>query len=86
MSDPVHPRVENIVPILRVEDMSAALHFYVDLLGFTNAPWGSNDFTQVSRDGSCIYLSLPPTTFPWALEMQIEDPDGNVLRIGSDPK
>ena len=33
-----------------------------------------------------IPIRLPPTTFPWALEMQIEDPDGNVLRIGSDPK
>jgi catechol 2,3-dioxygenase-like lactoylglutathione lyase family enzyme len=28
----------------------------------------------------------PPTNHPWALEMQIEDPDGNVLRFGSDPK
>lgn len=27
-----------------------------------------------------------PTNFPWALEMQIEDLDGNVLRIGSHPK
>jgi catechol 2,3-dioxygenase-like lactoylglutathione lyase family enzyme len=27
----------------------------------------------------------PPTNYEWALEMQIEDPDGNVLRIGSDP-
>ena len=26
-----------------------------------------------------------PTNFPWAFEMQIEDLDGNVLRIGSDP-
>jgi predicted enzyme related to lactoylglutathione lyase len=25
----------------------------------------------------------PPTNYPWAFEMQIEDPDGNVLRIGS---
>lgn len=23
---------------------------------------------------------------PWALEMQVEDPDGNVLRSGSDPE
>jgi hypothetical protein len=29
---------------------------------------------------------LPPTNFPWALEMQVKDPDGNVLRIGSEPK
>ena len=28
----------------------------------------------------------PPTNYEWACEMQIEDPDGNVLRIGSDPK
>jgi len=28
----------------------------------------------------------PPTNYPWALEMQVEDPDGNVLRIGSEPK
>jgi catechol 2,3-dioxygenase-like lactoylglutathione lyase family enzyme len=27
-----------------------------------------------------------PTNYPWALEMQVEDPDGNVLRIGSDPR
>ncbi len=26
----------------------------------------------------------PPQNFPWALEMQVEDPDGNVLRIGSE--
>jgi predicted lactoylglutathione lyase len=28
----------------------------------------------------------PPTNYAWAYEMQIEDPDGNVLRMGSDPK
>jgi uncharacterized glyoxalase superfamily protein PhnB len=28
----------------------------------------------------------PPTNYHWALEMQVEDLDGNVLRIGSDPK
>jgi catechol 2,3-dioxygenase-like lactoylglutathione lyase family enzyme len=28
----------------------------------------------------------PPTNYSWAYEMQVEDPDGNVLRIGSDPK
>jgi catechol 2,3-dioxygenase-like lactoylglutathione lyase family enzyme len=27
-----------------------------------------------------------PTNHPWALEMQIEDPDGNVLRFGSEPE
>ena len=28
----------------------------------------------------------PPTNYEWALEMQVEDLDGNVLRIGSDAK
>jgi uncharacterized glyoxalase superfamily protein PhnB len=28
----------------------------------------------------------PPANYPWALEMQVEDLDGNVLRIGSDPR
>ena len=28
----------------------------------------------------------PPTNFPWACEMQVEDLDGNVLRLGSEPK
>lgn len=28
----------------------------------------------------------PPTNYSWAREMQVEDPDGNVLRIGSDPR
>jgi catechol 2,3-dioxygenase-like lactoylglutathione lyase family enzyme len=27
-----------------------------------------------------------PQHFPWALEMQVEDPDGHVLRFGSDPQ
>lgn len=31
-------------------------------------------------------VRLPPTNYPWALELHIEDPDGNVLRLGSDPK
>ena len=28
----------------------------------------------------------PPTNYQWTYEMQIEDPDGNVLRMGSEPK
>jgi uncharacterized glyoxalase superfamily protein PhnB len=27
----------------------------------------------------------PPQNFPWALEMKVGDPDGHVLRFGSDP-
>jgi predicted enzyme related to lactoylglutathione lyase len=33
-----------------------------------------------------VKILIPPTKFPWAYEMQIEDPDGNVLRLGTDPK
>ena len=27
-----------------------------------------------------------PTNYEWAYEMQVEDPDGNILRMGSDQK
>jgi predicted enzyme related to lactoylglutathione lyase len=111
--------IECIDPILRTENMQASLRFYVDVLGFQNAPWGSPDFTHVGRDGRGIYLCrggqgrggawvwigvedvrvlheqfkalgvpirMEPTSYPWALEMHVEDPDGNVLRFGSDPE
>jgi len=106
-------------PILRVKNMKAALEFYVGILGFASAAWGTDDFTSVNRDRAGIYLCqggqgrggawawigiedvrkfeaelagkavkvvLAPTNFPWALEMQVEDPDGNVLRFGSEPE
>ncbi len=31
-------------------------------------------------------LRHAPANHPWAYEMQIEDPDGHVLRFGSEPK
>lgn len=37
-----------------------------------------------SRKGAKV--RHPPTNYSWAFEMQIEDPDGNVLRFGSEPK
>jgi catechol 2,3-dioxygenase-like lactoylglutathione lyase family enzyme len=112
-------RFEYIDPILRVEDMVRAVAYYVEVLGFEEAPWGDQAFTYVGRDGRGIYLCLAgqghtgawvwvgvgdvralyriykergaiirrePINEPWALEMQIEDPDGNVLRFGSDPE
>ena len=33
-----------------------------------------------------IEIKLPPTNYSWALEFQVEDPDGNVLRLGSEPE
>ncbi|MBT1706383.1 glyoxalase superfamily protein [Chryseosolibacter indicus] len=112
-------RIENIAPILYVEDMKRSLQFYVDILGFENAAWGDENFTSVNRENSGLYLckggqgmpgtwvwigfdgdislfhqkllakgvkiKLPPTNFSWAYEMQVEDPDGHILRFGTDP-
>src|SRR6185436_9673546 len=30
-------------------------------------------------------IRQPPRNYPWALEIHVEDPDGNVLRFGSEP-
>ena len=99
--------------------MAASLSFYVDILGFKKADWGTENFSSVSRGNACLYLcrdgqghpgtwiwlgidgnifelhkhlqslgvtiKLPPTNFWWALEMHIQDPDGHVLRIGTEP-
>ena len=32
-----------------------------------------------------VKIVMPPTRFAWALEFHVEDPDGNVLRFGSEP-
>ena len=112
-------RIENIQPILFVKDMDTSRVFYIDILGFEEASWGSNDFTSISRDKSGIYLCRngqgnpgtwiwigfdgdifnlynelkakgvkiiqPPANYSWALEIHVEDPDGHVLRFGTDP-
>ena len=116
---PTRVRFEGSQPILRVENMQASLHFYVDKLGFKNVEWSNDEFTSVSRDRAALYLCrggqgrgaawvwigvedaeklheelkangvpirMPPTNYPWALEMHVEDPDGNVLRLGSEPQ
>ncbi len=48
---------------------------------------GVDDVSVLHQDlvSRGVKIKLPPTNFPWALEMQVEDPDGNVLRIGSEP-
>jgi catechol 2,3-dioxygenase-like lactoylglutathione lyase family enzyme len=117
VTEPLPTRFERIDPILRVEDMARSVRYYVDVLGFESAPWGTDEFTSVGRDGRGLYLCrggqgrggawvwvgvgdvralyrayrdrgarirMEPTNLPWALEMQVEDPDGNVLRFGSE--
>lgn len=41
-------------------------------------------FEQYSAKGA--KFRQKPTNHPWAYEMQVEDPDGHVLRFGSEPK
>ena len=41
-------------------------------------------FAEYSANG--VKIRERPTNYPWAYEMKIEDPDGHVLRFGSEPK
>jgi predicted enzyme related to lactoylglutathione lyase len=112
-------RFEHAEPILKVASVSNSVAYYVDVLGFTNAEWGDDGFTRVSRDDAGIYLSEgdqghagtwvwigvenvaalydefvvsgaavlePPRNHAWAYEMKVVDPDGHVLRFGSEPR
>ena len=60
---------EGAAPILRVADMRASVRYYVDVLGFQNADWGTDDFTCVRRGGASIYLCRGgqgcPGTWAW---------------------
>jgi len=47
----------------------------------------------VGLDGDAIFQLIersgvlqPPTNQPWAYEMKISDPDGNVIWLGAEPK
>jgi uncharacterized glyoxalase superfamily protein PhnB len=41
-------------------------------------------FDEYRQSGATIVQ--PPENFPWACEMKVADPDGHVLRFGSDPR
>src|SRR6516165_10353857 len=60
---------ECVNPILHVADMARSVRYYTEVLGFTNAEWGGDDFTSVSRDRAGIYLALreqgQPGTWVW---------------------
>ena len=110
--------IENVTPILRVEDLEASRRYYIQTLGFS-LDWEADGMISVSRDGKSImlcegeqghpgtwlwigvedadvfyaeflargaHIRSPPENFSWAYEFEVEDPDGHVLRIGSEPK
>lgn len=62
-------RFEHATPILRVRSLAASLQYYVEILGFRNAHWGTELFTSVNRDGAGIYLCQgnqgAPGTWAW---------------------
>jgi catechol 2,3-dioxygenase-like lactoylglutathione lyase family enzyme len=39
-------RIEGVQAILSVRDMQASRAFYIDVLGFEEAEWGTDDFTS----------------------------------------
>jgi catechol 2,3-dioxygenase-like lactoylglutathione lyase family enzyme len=122
MSDTQHDRadIENTIPVLAVNDVTAAIRFYREMLGFKLDWSGSADPPQiasVSRDGhaimlqrrepvtpGCVWIGIAglaslwesvranpnvvvvqrPTNQPWALEMKLRDPDGNILWFGTE--
>lgn len=110
--------IENITPILRVEDLAVSERYYCDVLGFT-LEWTDPWMIGVSRDGRGVMLCKQhqgnpgtwlwigvedadalyaevsakgavirdaPQNFAWGYEFQVQDPDGHVLRFGSEPK
>ena len=115
--DPNHS-IENVTPILRVEDLERSVAYYVERLGFV-CDWTESGMSGVSREGHGIMLCegaqgnsgtwlwigahdagklfeeysaagariyQPLRNFPWAYEFSVEDPDGHVLRFGSEPR
>jgi catechol 2,3-dioxygenase-like lactoylglutathione lyase family enzyme len=44
------------------------------------------DPLYVEYRGRGVRFLLDPTNRPWAYEMQLVDPDGHVLRFGSEPR
>ena len=47
--------------------------------------WGRGRRGHLPDLKACgVPIRMPPTNFSWAVEMQIEDPDRNVLRLGSE--
>lgn len=48
---------------------------------------GVSDVVQLREEivARGVKLRMEPTNFAWAKEIHVEDPDGNVIRFGSEP-
>ena len=48
---------------------------------------GVEDVVQLREEVAArgVKIRMEPTNFRWAKEMHVEDPDGNVIRFGSEP-
>ena len=89
-------------PILPVANLARSLDYYVRVLGFAVEWQDATGIAAVSRGpctlmlcqgdqghaGTWVWIGVrhPPSDYPWAREMQVADLDGNVLRMGSDPR
>jgi catechol 2,3-dioxygenase-like lactoylglutathione lyase family enzyme len=47
---------------------------------------GDADALHRQLQSQQVNVRMEPKNFPWALEFHVEDPDGNVLRLGSEPR
>ena len=49
---------------------------------------GVEDVDELHKEyrASGAIIRVPPRNYEWAYEMHVEDPDGHVLRFGSEPK
>lgn len=77
------PRFARTMPVLETADMSRALEFYRDRLGFSAATWGEPaNFAIVQRGTATLALNLVTGTAPavsrktWAAYIYVDDIDG----------
>ena len=74
-TDAAQPNIENIIPILMVQNLSNSIEYYQQMLGFSK-DWSDDDFAGLSRDGWGLYLCEgdqgQPGTWLW---IGVEDVD-----------
>ena len=75
--------IENVTPILRVEDIARSRRYYVETLGFS-LDWDAEAMISVSRDGKSIMLCEreqgQPGTWLW---IGVEDADALFAEVSA---